>query len=402
MALKDGVDVSFFINEKYIHNNNIMELTRTIHPVGQGGFYTESLKDDNFNESLVAYDCGGSSELFMKKYLSRFIEENKRGSKGRLKIDAIFISHLHADHINGLKYLLNNAYVRYLFLPQLTDEMLIETLSFNSFQDNVNVQNLTDFILDIYRREGNQSYGETRIVEVAPSEDQGSIDGFDIVDISNNVIPSPIKTGTAITSASNSVWLYIPYNPPVRQGKEAFSSYLERELGLERISPKGMPDIVKKYEKEIKKCYANYFKGNHNSYSMPLFSGIRGPSDYKIRGWYHVWDCSCNTRFHLRRESANCLYTGDFEARAYFHAMSQFYGPLWPTIKSIQVPHHGSKNNIHPSLYDNAIRGFISVGTGNRYNHPSKDILIELYRQRCLPIVVTEDEWTKFVSCYSF
>lgn len=390
-----------------------MELTRTIHPVGQGGFYTESLKDDKDkdNEFLVAYDCGGSSELFMKKYLSRFIEENKHGSKGRLKIDAIFISHLHADHINGLKYLLDNADVHYLFLPQLTDEMLIETLSFNSFQDNVNVQNLTDFILDIYRREGNQSYGETRIVEVLPSEDQGSINwridgGFDIkdsrVDISNNVNLSPIKTGTAITSASNSDWLYIPYNPPVRQGKEDFSSYLEKELGLVKISPEGMPDIVKKYGKGIKKCYTDYYKGNHNSYSMPLFSGFRGPSDYKIRGWYQVWNLIYDYRKEYPQESANCLYTGDFEAQAYFHAMSKFYGPLWPTIKSIQVPHHGSKNNIHPSLYDNAIRGFISVGTGNRYNHPSKDILIELYRQRCLPIVVTEDEWTKFVSCYSF
>lgn len=383
-----------------------MELTRIIHPVGQGGFYTESLKFGNGEEFLVAYDCGGNNELFMKKYLAHFIEENKHGSVRKLKIDAIFISHLHADHINGLKYLLDNADVRYLFLPQLTDEMLIETLSFNSFQDNVNVQNLIDFILDIYRREGNESYRETRIVKVLPSEEQDGINWeIDGVNISNNVaLPqiSQIKTGRAITFGSITPWLYIPYNPPVRQNKLPFSFYLEQMLDLQKISPEDMPDIVKKYEKEIKKCYANYFKGNHNSYSMPLFSGIRGPSDYKIRGWYHVWDCSCDTRFHLRRESANCLYTGDFEAQAYFHAMSQFYGPLWPTVKWLQVPHHGSKNNIHPSLYDNAIRGFISVGTGNRYNHPSKDILIELYRQRCLPIVVTEDEWTKFVSCYSF
>ena len=384
-----------------------MELTRTIHPVGQGGFYTESLKDDKDNEFLVAYDCGGSSELFMKKYLSRFIEENKHGIKGRLKIDAIFISHLHADHINGLKYLLDNADVHYLFLPQLTDEMLIETLSFNSFQDNVNVQNLTDFILDIYRREGNQSYGETRIVEVAPSGEQDIINwridgGVDIEDIRNYEILSPIKTGEAITFDSSSYWLYIPYNPPVRQNKLPFSFYLEQMLDLKKISPEDMPDIVKKYGKGIKKCYTDYYKGNHNLYSMPLFSGMRDPSCCEIKSCHQVWNLNYDYRKAYPQESANCLYTGDFEAQAYFHAMSQFYGPLWPTIKSIQVPHHGSKNNNHPSLYDNAIRGFISVGTGNRYNHPSKDILIELYRQRCLPIVVTEDEWTKFVSVYTY
>ena len=79
-----------------------MELTRIIHPVGQGGFYTETLNNhgDEFN---VVYDCGGNSKTFMEDYLKRFIHDDAYKQKKR--IDAVFISHLHADHVNGLKYL---------------------------------------------------------------------------------------------------------------------------------------------------------------------------------------------------------------------------------------------------------------------------------------------------------
>ena len=96
-----------------------MKLTRTIHPVGQGGFYTESIKDDSGKEFLVAYDCGGNNKQFMEDYLKSFIHDSRDG--GKMVIDAVFISHLHADHINGLEYLLKKVDVKYksqFFRPQ--------------------------------------------------------------------------------------------------------------------------------------------------------------------------------------------------------------------------------------------------------------------------------------------
>lgn len=379
-----------------------MELTRTIHPVGQGGFYTESLKDDNGKEFLVAYDCGGNNKQFMEDYLKSFIHNTRDG--GRMVIDAVFISHLHADHINGLEYLLKNVDVKYLFLPQLTDDLLAETLMFNALQNHENVQELTDFVLSLYGERGGRTY-ETRIVPVEPSGEQDgrntesqiiSVDiSRDIRDIENL---SLIKSGTRLTTGTP--WLYIPYNPPASHN---FYDYIIDELGLTSLDFSKMPAIVKDCSiSTLKDIYRNFFGSNHNSYSMTLFSGLVDPSRYKIKGCHHVWNLNCDTQYHLRQESANCLYTGDSEAWA-FDDMKSFYGSqLWPTIKSIQVPHHGSKNNYHPSLYDNAIRGFISVGTGNKYSHPHKMTLIELYNHGCLPIVVTEDDRTKFVSYYSF
>ena len=48
-----------------------MEITRIIHPVGQGGFYSERLYDyDNDTEIAVIYDCGGNNQEVMKSCIN--------------------------------------------------------------------------------------------------------------------------------------------------------------------------------------------------------------------------------------------------------------------------------------------------------------------------------------------
>ena len=71
-----------------------MSVVRTFHPVGQGGFYTETF-DDSTNKSMVVFDCGGNSKKFMKEYMDSFLPSDKKAI-----IEAVFISHLHNDHIN--------------------------------------------------------------------------------------------------------------------------------------------------------------------------------------------------------------------------------------------------------------------------------------------------------------
>ena len=91
-----------------------MEVTRIIHPVGQGGFYTETLSNGN-QEATFVYDCGGfdKEKKKMTDYLDSFLHSENAiknpGDSGKKKIEAVFISHFHADHINGLQYLLDKA-----------------------------------------------------------------------------------------------------------------------------------------------------------------------------------------------------------------------------------------------------------------------------------------------------
>ena len=167
-----------------------------------------------------------------------------------------------------------------------------------------------------------------------------------------------------------------------------------------------MLEIVKTNGIEkLKKLYEDYFGQNHNSYSMTLFSGMKEPDcfDYdlyhrrhkKCRWCYGVMDCD-----RIIHNTPNCLYTGDFESLKNVSALQSYYYDLWETITSIQVPHHGSRNNYHYKLYDFAYKGFISAGTKNKYHHPNIDTLINIHRDGCCPIVVTDDLSTMFVDCY--
>ncbi len=87
-----------------------MNMVRSFLPVGQGAFYTEQF-DGGVN---VIYDCGSQTgvEIVEKMIESTF-------DKGE-EIHAVFISHLHSDHINGLEFLLKHCKVETLYLPYLT------------------------------------------------------------------------------------------------------------------------------------------------------------------------------------------------------------------------------------------------------------------------------------------
>jgi beta-lactamase superfamily II metal-dependent hydrolase len=46
--------------------------------------------------------------------------------------------------------------------------------------------------------------------------------------------------------------------------------------------------------------------------------------------------------------------------------------------------------------------GFVSVGEKNKYHHPNIDTLINIHKQGCHPMVVTEDLSTMIVQTFDF
>ncbi len=343
-----------------------MELTRIVHPVGQGGFYSEQLKECG-KEVLVIYDCGGNNKKSMEYYLRNHFPVKPKKRKNNRVIDAVFISHLHDDHVNGLEYLLKYFKVKYLFLPQLKNDLLLEILLYNLINRKSAINNL---ILELYN-DDRPYFGETRIIKVLPSNNEEVLNEENLrsYDIVTDTISGSIISGTRIHF--NREWLFIPYNPPAKTKRpEGFYEYFKNTLQIGDFDFKKLPDIVK--EIGVQKCrstYKNYFRDNHNAYSMALFSGTLNPYNYRV--------------------NPNCLFLGDYET-AHVNKLRLFFKPLWPTIRSLQVPHHGSKNNYTQDLYDFAIRGFISAGETNKYHHPSIDTLIGIKENYCKPIIVTE------------
>lgn len=84
---------------RYLSNMEL-QVIRNIHPVGQGAFYSETLHRHGLNDDkYVVYDCG------VLPMSSRLEEEIKNFLPKGSVIDVLFISHFHADHVNGLKLL---------------------------------------------------------------------------------------------------------------------------------------------------------------------------------------------------------------------------------------------------------------------------------------------------------
>ena len=111
-----------------------MKLVRTFHPVGHGAFYSEVLYDDNdIAIQTVVYDCGTLSK---QKYLFQEIDELKRATMTD-KIDALFISHFHTDHTSGIEYLSRVFDIERIFIPVLTDAILVESLMFNAINHSI-------------------------------------------------------------------------------------------------------------------------------------------------------------------------------------------------------------------------------------------------------------------------
>lgn len=380
-----------------------MKVTRIIHPIGQGGFYTETLNDGG-NEITVVYDCGGNTEKFMNAYIDSYLPTNENGKKK--VIDAVFISHLHADHVNGLDYLLEKTTVKNLILPQLTESVVLEAYLYNYITTRT-INNISNqFLLNLYNGEGYDK--EINIIKIEPNNNDRAINGVVLSqdDDSQFDFGFLYSTNTDLTGVFHiGNWLYIPYNPPVSHKSdhpESFYEYFKDELVHHDFLINELPDLCKTIKMAgVRKVYKKYFGTDHNAYSMTLFSGLKIPNDChsRLRSYLNCDCCRYHCpEYHCECNSPNILYTGDFEPNTgdsepdnNMNKLMRFYGNYWRTIGTIQVPHHGSRNNFNPELYSNACCGIVSVGRTNKYHHPNIDTLINIRKEGCCPRVTTED-----------
>ncbi len=113
------------------------KIVRTQHSVGHGGFHTGSITTTEISAPHTmsafdrptgvfhyVYDCGSEQSEAFNAELSLFREQSG-GATGIL-----FVSHLHADHINGIDRLQAMAPARKAVVPYLDDiERLLFVLS---------------------------------------------------------------------------------------------------------------------------------------------------------------------------------------------------------------------------------------------------------------------------------
>lgn len=341
-------------------------ITRLILPVGQGAFYVEKFE----NSKSIVYDCGSVGN---RKKIDDLIKECFGENE---VIEAIFISHLDEDHMNGVETLLKECKVKRICFPLITEEMkqtlkikiMIEETIGNSYSEFVK-----EFIEDPEAAiKKIKEDIKIKLIEILPNDEENNKKN-DNEDTKNQKIKRiKKKSGEDIAeeieglehSCNENKWELIPYNFKQETRINEFEKKLEKEFG-KKISLKEVEKIWKENEdnrEKIKKVYES-LKGDLNTNSMTLFSGVR--------------QVGKQMQYDSSYVKVGCLYTGDYEAKGKnkWKTLEEAYIEYWKWIGMIQVPHHGSIRNCNDALISKKAVYFLSAGEKNTYKHPSQNVV---------------------------
>lgn len=322
-----------------------MEVFRTIHPVGHGGFFTKELCEGNdcFN---VVYDCGTLNGL---QLLER--EINKAFNR-KQSVDLLFISHFDRDYVSGLKEL-----VRRNLLNSGTK--VVMPFHYPSYFVILN-----PFLYAYYEQCMLilRSTGATivEVEELNPSEDEYGryLDRRPHASyVSFEQLRGRISSGSRISLSPK--WIYIPFNlNDSKNFADRFEDEVKRQLGMDinDMSPMDLEqnaDIIRGIYQLMGKKNARSF--NINSNSLIVISMPTGDVD------------SCYTTIAQRKyvvDAATGAYTGDSYLKdftngslpfRYYSASKRVLGKYvhYP-VGLFQIPHHGSNNNYDFQLQNEA------------------------------------------------
>jgi hypothetical protein len=394
---------------------DMLRMERIFHPVGQGAFYSEHFYYRGKRVNVV-YDCG---TLRGKSLTDR---EIKKAFWDGETVDAVFISHLHKDHISGIPDLIKSCDVKRIFFPVLTetDKCLSKIKAIVDGDDGFTVKFIDSPLKAIRDIESDYSK-DVKLIGILSDEENAipnsrSDIGTDmrflegIPGVCDYTLPSGVNVANEIHPKLKGqeidwpFWTYVPYNFRMSGRIKMLIAEIENRLGISYNELMELGRNLNSYSdgiKKIKKSYKSITK-DFNSHSMMLYSGsvdLRIKEMYaKIGGCKNiVCDCHC----HLRSledssclYSSGCLYTGDYDMKIK-NAMDELkgkYSRYWDEILLMQIPHHGSDKNYNGELVKRGGIYIISAGTGNEFRHPSGIVIRDICIKGGHPVVITEVE----------
>lgn len=364
-------------------------------PVGQGAFYT-GVFTHRLNNRVFSfvYDCGThSSRQYINKQIDLFVTAIRNQ-----KLDILFISHFHDDHINKIGELLDKTGgAKYAILPYLTPEELFmayvdaeisgadpETLSF--------IQNQTQYLFE--RK-------VEHIIFIHPSDDKSSSfnDEPDIKDpdpqrvlsedfefqISKQLVPvSHFDKQDQVSHYYDlgkftivNFWEFKFFNKTRNSSIiDAFVIDLKKLLTVTSFDFNDLANFIANnkstFQKKFNAIYSKNFGARQliNDTSLVIYHGpIIEIANRKV---FKKW---------LLLKAGGTLLTGDikFDQNCLTQIKSKWIGKKYiDKVDIFQIPHHGAENYIESSVistYTNVYWWVINFGLGNKYKHPRQSIV---------------------------
>lgn len=335
-------------------------MTRTFHAIGQGAFYTEKFE----NGFTIVYDCGGQNKKFIVDKIQEVFEKNE-------KVDILFISHFHSDHINGVDFLLEYCDVKKVVLPFLHDNMKLQFII-----ENVKNRSYNQFIVNAIINP-QYTFKDQELLLIEP---------FYINTNKTNI--SQYIDNNKIKCNYIDQWIYIPYNIYF----DDFAKQLESALKNSSIDINNILDKIKTDKNNILNIYKSIIKeSGFNTNSLIIYSGLSKDIDLKLQNITFV-----NNEVFTSNK-VGCLYLGDAELK-YDKEMKKvkyLLANYWDDVSVVQIPHHGSYKNYHTEL--SWSRSISVISTGFRYSHPSQKVVEKIKSQDSICAIVSYDKSTQVI-----
>lgn len=380
----------------------MINVTRIQYPVGQGCFHVGALEWHSEPEEgrfRYVYDCGSKNKKALKRSVNAMLKQHP-------KIDALFVSHFHDDHVNGLDTLLASVGANTVFIPHLRVGTTVANLVADA-ADGALSHSLVQASLNPEEWFGQR--GVSRIVRVLPSPpgeaaavDAGPDDSPEGEEPPYHEIdwkpretrdedagapedPETMESGEMLAPDPGSKaldWVLVPHVDPESQADVAgFETEVAKVLGLpnlKSLTAQQLSDALKDANQweDLKNCYESCFGKNHNRVSMSVYSGPK--SDPEKRDWTHYPAYPFRHPFYWR-VAAGWIGTGDAELKnaQVRNAWQRSYKFFLRNLSTLLLPHHGSSRNFSPELLKppNLAICIASAGDPSRYPHPGIEVV---------------------------
>lgn len=398
----------------------MLENHRHQHTVGQGLFHAGSVLEAGATRLSYVYDCGamdsyaGERDREIRRYLSR-------ARPAKRPLDILFLSHVHADHVNGVPLLLakrGGVKVDTIVLPLVdaVDRLIAFARTLSADAASAHEVFYQQFVIDpvaalsdfdprqiIFIRSGNDGgapggdeeplprldgpnlggpsdektdsswklIGTGYVKEVSPSEP--GLHG-----VRQYVVPDTAAIGvfarSAATDAGTAVWLLAPYvDTTVVAARAAFLRRLARRLKIKvslienwLTNKSNLQMLVTSGLSHLAAAYSAVTQ-NFNITSLALYSGpARGLTRALPRGRSGLFGLVSG----VTTTQPAWLGTGDaaLKERKRRNAFVNHYGSLLTEVGTLLLPHHGSDHNFHHDLLL-AVNPSVCIASADKYSN---------------------------------
>lgn len=393
-----------------------MEIMRRQWPVGQGNFSSGLVVTSN-DRYVYVYDCGSDNAVERDQAVTRFVDCNN-------KIDALFISHLDSDHVDGFDRLLAQMGITEVYLPYLSPSDVILSLA-----REVEAGSVSGNAIGLYTDPGAWfgARGVERVIFVRP----GGSDP-DPLRLPEGDIPPPLDDGGHIAFKptrslvvkrvgrgrraseflmDSGVWLQghvdgravdwglVPFvHPESPKAVKAMVAGIKSALGITSggltvgAIVEGLKDAAKR--RAIRGAY-HAIRADHNLVSMSLYSG-------PVSGSASRWKLRCHHGPYWTQggfRTVGWMGTGDanLSRRNRRGAWRKYYARFMSSVVTLVAPHHGSEHNFHPDVIGASVNFCIAAaGEPNRHGHPDDVVRRSAEYSGCSFVHVSQHSGTTF------